>query len=493
VLVLTALAAFLRLYRLGHLPPSLFVDEVWSSYASHFVFGPNILHWPLAALMSQFFSGQLYQHTIVGSSVFWTRFPAALFGTLCVPLTYAVGRRIAGRSVGLLAAAAMVASPWALQFSRYAVPGGAQATFYCLAFVLAVEHLTQSGQKRYLPLVVLAGVGFVSMSGSAKIFFLLFGPIYLALRWRAIWAKGLRFVAITACSLTAVVVCMGLELVLTAPPSSTGTQIVSSVYSYFFFNQPGSFAWNLLGVFYRYNLHWGLSFLLLVGDHNVKYSTGFGGELGLLAPFTYVGLIIASGRMRDPRYGVLVAWALLWPIPSSLVVPNNPNAIRGEFGLPAMLLLAAIGMCEAGRFISRRYWVRSALVSTVILSSSVFACVGYFVVWPSRPGLGSQFSCGYSTAASRIEKLPRGPVIVQDRWIVYGMLEFYGVTHRQVVVVAPGLSPASALTGPGHKYLLTSYPATIPSLWAQGFEVEPLASFTCSRGRTLSLARVFRP
>lgn len=58
----------------------------------------------------------LFQRVWMGwfDSLPWARLPSALFGVATVPVLYAVGREVRGRSVGLVAAGLLAVSPWHL-------------------------------------------------------------------------------------------------------------------------------------------------------------------------------------------------------------------------------------------------------------------------------------------------------------------------------------------------------------------------------------------
>jgi uncharacterized membrane protein len=97
-------------------------------------------------------------------SDWWLRAPSALAGTLAVPLTYAVGRRIAGRAPGLAAAALVAVNPMAIWYSQEC---GAYALFALMALVSTLLFLR-----------LLAGSGFRDVYGYLSALFLGFGLHY---------------------------------------------------------------------------------------------------------------------------------------------------------------------------------------------------------------------------------------------------------------------------------------------------------------------------
>ena len=101
---ITIFGLFLRIYNLGW--QCLTVDEVVTSNIAAKPFG-YIFHWslnfdcnPPAYYLLAHGSALLFR----GVSAFAIRFPAAILGTLAIPMIYLVGKKIHGETLGLLAA-----------------------------------------------------------------------------------------------------------------------------------------------------------------------------------------------------------------------------------------------------------------------------------------------------------------------------------------------------------------------------------------------------
>ena len=114
VAALTLLGAALRLH--GLTTQSLWLDECLSVEGAA----------RPARLILSYGDGEpplylLIVHGLLASgarSEWWLRLPAALAGTLAIPLAYAVGRRLEGRTVALVAAALLTVNPLAVWFSQ---------------------------------------------------------------------------------------------------------------------------------------------------------------------------------------------------------------------------------------------------------------------------------------------------------------------------------------------------------------------------------------
>jgi uncharacterized membrane protein len=131
----------------------------------------NILAW---------FSVQALGETEIG-----LRFPAALIGALAVPVTYLLGRRVGGQSVGLFAAILIALSPFAIFYSQDARP----YSLLCLAAALHLLVLLRVIAKPSL----LSGVG---LALSAAL--LLYSHPYGFLAWVSAGAGLLLAIALNA-------------------------------------------------------------------------------------------------------------------------------------------------------------------------------------------------------------------------------------------------------------------------------------------------------
>jgi mannosyltransferase len=118
LLAITALGAFVRLYEIGG--KGLWLDEAFSIWMARQPV-PEILSWlvridqhpPLYYLL-------LHLWLRFGDSAATVRALSALLSTLTIPVLYLTGRRLAGRSVGLLGALLLALSPFHVRFAQEA-------------------------------------------------------------------------------------------------------------------------------------------------------------------------------------------------------------------------------------------------------------------------------------------------------------------------------------------------------------------------------------
>ncbi len=138
VLGITFVAFVLRLWQLGQLPPGWRDDELINSL----VISQHVLDGNLAVYYADASGHEALYHALnaimlglFGANWVGIRLLSAFLGTLTVPLTFQVGRKLFGRWVGFTAAAGLTVSFWGLMYARFGLrhilmPMLTLATFY---------------------------------------------------------------------------------------------------------------------------------------------------------------------------------------------------------------------------------------------------------------------------------------------------------------------------------------------------------------------------
>lgn len=121
ILGLTLLAFAVRVWRLDAVPPGWNEDEL----SNALVMAQKVLDGDIAVYYPDATGHEALYHVLAagfiaafGYNAIGIRLLSAILGTLTVPLTYQIGRRLHGREAGLLAAAALAVSFWSLVYSR---------------------------------------------------------------------------------------------------------------------------------------------------------------------------------------------------------------------------------------------------------------------------------------------------------------------------------------------------------------------------------------
>ncbi len=112
------------------------------------------------------------------------RWPSALFGTLLIPLLWALGRRLWSDKAGLLAALVGATSPLMVYYSQEARMYALLVMLVSLAALVVVRLLDRGTGKRWALLVAYALVGLAAMYTH---YFAGFALLALALYWGHVW------------------------------------------------------------------------------------------------------------------------------------------------------------------------------------------------------------------------------------------------------------------------------------------------------------------
>ncbi|MCP4419957.1 MAG: phospholipid carrier-dependent glycosyltransferase [Chloroflexi bacterium] len=122
ILAITMLAFLLRLWQIGQLPPGWRDDELINSL----VISQKVLAGDLAVYYPDASGHEALYHALngimlglFGANWLGIRLLSVFLGTLAVPLTYQVGRKLFDDWIGLTAAAGLALSFWGLMYSRF--------------------------------------------------------------------------------------------------------------------------------------------------------------------------------------------------------------------------------------------------------------------------------------------------------------------------------------------------------------------------------------
>jgi len=400
LILVFALALFLRLFNLTSAPPSLNWDETALGYNAY-----SILHTArdehgvfLPWIFKSFgdFKPGLYVYLTVpsvflfGLTEFAVRLPAAIFGALATVVLFFLIKKMFGNFwIAIAAAFSLAISPWHLILSRPAFEAGVAMFFTLLAFLFFFE--AQNGKKWFflasafsfvlalytyqtakitVPLFVLA-LAFVFkekiLSQGARWMggFLIILALSLPLYFGFLWGQaGGRFVV---------------KSLFSYPRSETETQQILSQdglgkNSFLFQTWHGDWFYFLKGSLSRYLHHYSPSFLFFKGDveQNPKHAVP---NMGLLYYidlfFLFVGAFVLFRLKNTQTKTFLFLWFLIGPIPAALT-RDETHAVRSLMLLPASQILIGLGIATCFSYLKNRW----SLVSFTLLFF-----LGLFYLW----------------------------------------------------------------------------------------------------------------
>lgn len=375
LILILGLAAYFRLYKLGEVPGSLYIDEVaigvdatsiaqtgkdmhggsWftTTFPSYGDFKLPVYVW-LTSLSINIF----------GANDFAVRFPSAIAGIFTALLAYSIVKEFfhddMKRNIYAISAACMVAlMPWSIHFSRTGFEAHVGQFFLLCAVWFTLKGRTKTWS--YL-IAVLCGIIAVYTYYSVRF---VFPPLFIAIFLTSIpKLTHFKFIAVIASMLMLFV--LGLYPMTNSPWYSAMQHIRLStknvldvslnveqsnalrelsnndLFSRFFYHRYVMMGRNL---FEHYLDYIDPQFLFVSGDKNLRHNTG---EVGILLfwmmPVLAVGIWTICKRY--PKIGItLIVWFIFGILPAA-VPYNTPHALRSLNVLGVYAVLLGVGFGE---------------------------------------------------------------------------------------------------------------------------------------------------
>lgn len=439
-LVLTGiflLAAILRFWGLGEVPPSPDWDEAALGYNAYSIMKTGRDEYgaflPLVLRSFDDYKPAIYAYLAIlpiklfGLNILSVRLPAAILGTTAVLLVYLLVKELFKNdkrqaSLALLSAFLLAISPWHLQFSRVAFETNI-ALFFDMLFVwLFLKGLYG---PILLPLAALtAGLSFYVYQAEK-----VFVPLLVISLFVIFW-KNLRGIRIKYLLLTVAVGLISLSpfiyLTISTPNiflRAKGTSFAADLTPYLarttrklveddnandrlgliIDNRRVTYGLTFVG---NYLSHFDLNWLFIRGDEERHHAPGMGLLYLWELPFLLWGVhcLIYSKIDRRAKW-LILAWFLLAPIPASFS-SGSPHAVRSIRMMPMIQIFVALGLLAFWQQIKRAKLFKGA---TLIIFSVFFAF--NFVYFLNQYFIQQNFftsqswQYGYKQAIQEIEKI----------------------------------------------------------------------------------------
>ncbi len=445
LLIILASAAGPRLFRLDRVPPGLHVDEAanaWNAYTllrtgkdQHGVSWPVFYTRAFGENRSVSYIYALLPFQALGGMNVWTtRLPAAAAGLGAILLIYFVGARLFGRLTGLAAAGILAFNPWHLLVSRMGLEA-ALTPLLVLGSVAALlwSHMplddAEPRRPRPAAAALAGGVAGISCYGywAVRLFlpvFFLAAPLVAGRAWlgRLKTREG-------ALALGAMVVAGAVSFGplfwkhLADPEAGRRARIQGWVWS-----ESDTTVERIEKVLGRYPAHFGADFLFLRGDGDPGHAPPSG--TGLFQwydlPLMIAGLAICLRRAKSSRAArLLLLWVVLYPAADLLNEHPTMHYLRSLPGLPALVLLAAVGSAGVGTWLWQRRQATLAICCGALILILIFN-VRFFREYFSddfyrQRYLSGAYGPGILQAASWIQPHLKeaDAVVVQQAWIAH--------------------------------------------------------------------------
>lgn len=447
-------AAFLRLYRLGSLPPSLYWDEVSLGYNAFSILKTGHgEHGEKKFPLDRFIAfgdykppGYIYATVpsiaIFGLNEFSVRLPSALAGIGTIILTYFLAQEFfkslspqnsqVPKILGLISVFLLTISPWHIHMSRAAFEANLALFFNTLALLTFFKGIKKSGwwlilssfsfmlafytfnANRIISLLLAVGLGIFYFKKIIKKPKFTLLAIFLAL---VMALPSFRFLTSTEGSLRFKEVSIFNNL---EPLKRSNQQIFwlgNSWWARIVFNRRVAYSWHFLKHMFD---HFNFDYLFFYGDRNPRFSTG---QVGTFYLFS-LPLLVYGGylffKSKNPHQGLIVFWLFASLLPSSLA-KETPHALRTLSLIPLPFLISGLGAFEISKKILKtkktilKYSILSVSVLTLFFSVTRFLHI-YWAHWPQESA--SEWQYGYKQLVSKVSGLEKkyDRVVITKAW-----------------------------------------------------------------------------
>lgn len=380
LIVIILIAAFLRMYKLGEVPPSPNWDEVALGYNAY-----SLMHTgkdeygkflPLILRSYDDYKPAVYAYFIIpaikffGLNVFSVRLPSAVFGIFSVIATYFLvyelfqkwnlQKQFSVSKVAFLSSFLLAVSPWHIQFSRVAFESNVGTAFNIFAALFFLKGLKK-------PIFLLVSIVLIGLNlyiyQSEKVFTpLLFLVMTLVFRKELLVIPKKYIVLTLMICFLALFSLIGFTLTnKDVFARAKGVSVFSNQTEFLKRNTMklledrqnndyfGFFLDNRRFVYTKeiiagYISHFDINWLFFTGDLARHHAP----KMGLLylfeLPFLLIGIYaIAFGNFDKKLKIFIFAWFLIAPIPAS-VTSGVPHAVRALNFLPIFQIFVGLGL-----------------------------------------------------------------------------------------------------------------------------------------------------
>ena len=464
LIVILALAFFLRVYRIADVPAGLQIDEASIALNAYLVGETGRDEtgrvWPLYPRSSWNAKHPVYFYVsvaavkLLGLNSTSARLPAALFGVLGVLAAFLLARELTGNAhTALLAALFMALSPWHTHLSRF----GVEAVSLPAVVGLGLWLLVRGVKGR--PWLMVPGAAATGLSFYSYPVALLFTPLLLvgfAILYRRELMKTAAPAVVAALLLAAMFLPVAAGVFRTAGMDDYMRE--RSITSPAFHKQASArleqkggpvFSWiartpaarTAYGFITNYGRYMSWSFLFSRGDPDPRHGTG---RCGVMYAVCFLFLLPGLGVLlaeHRPEHLLLLWWFVLFPAGAALMDWGRPHAIRSATALPCLQMIAALGFVFVCKFAAHatRDRIRPATAAGVLIIILAVSAGShfhyYFTGWAEKSA--PHFNYGFDRAVHFMEQSKKQYKTRLVTWTipyVYTYFMFYAPPNKEQIV-----------------------------------------------------------
>ncbi len=388
LVLILALSAFLRIYKLGQIPCGIYCDEAVNGYDSFCILKSGtdmhgrILPWVINHHNIDFLE-PLYAYlsipfiALFDLSVFSTRLLAAVTGILTVLSVFLLSKELFGRKTALIAALFITISPWNMHFSRMAF----RAILSPFFITTGLFFFFRSFRKPASIIVSAAAFGLsLNSYTAAKISVPLMLIVLLFLYRKKLCSAVKENRDFPRCAAQAVIILSFLTAAAYIPFLFYKNPRHKELSVFLSAGQP---VFVFIKNFFR---HISPDFLFISGDANLRHSiAGFGQYLHIMALFIPAGIIFAF-RNKKTEIILLVSFFLLGILPAAVTNKGIPHAVRAITSMPFPEIISAYGALKIYKLLAKKKLRRKIIavfLSYLFILNSAYFIGCYFLRYPS--------------------------------------------------------------------------------------------------------------
>lgn len=391
LIIIVFIAAFLRLYQLGHVPISLNWDEVSLGYNAYSILTTGRDEYgdflPIVLRSYDDYKPALYAYftipfvAVLGLTEMAVRLPSAVAGIIAVVLVYflileilshkkvnILDRFIPAEYIALTASFLLAISPWHIQFSRIAFESNVGLTLNILAFLLFLKGL----RKNFLlPIAFFVAAANIHVYQSERVFSPLLIIVLSIIFYKNLlkikkWVFASIIVAIIAALPLLIYVATDSNALLRAKGVSVFSQqssVERSASKLLHDEVTGNFIGKVIdnrrvdfakATVAGYISHFDLNWLFITGDIARHHAPSMGLLYLFELPFLLIGIYLLVFLKIDHKYKLaFFAYFLLVPVPAS-ITSGVPHAVRTLNFAWTWELFIALGIVATVVFVTKQ-------------------------------------------------------------------------------------------------------------------------------------------
>lgn len=395
ILLIIAIAIFLRFYQLGSLPPGLHPDEAANGLdiirmiekgdfrVAYDTNGPReALFFYLQGIFV--FLGAVTKWAFLNFTPLSLRIAPAIIGVITVWGTYLLSKELFSKNIGLFASAAMAVSAWHIQFSR----NGFRAIMVpmCLVFLFYFFIRAYRGGKikDYICAGVFLALGFYTYLAFRMVPLILGALLlYIFIFNRKFLAKNKKNIMIFAAAFLVAMIPMFIHFIR-VPEDILGRASTS------IFNKElngGSPLWTLFE-----NKIKTIAMFNFNGDPNFRHNLGGTPMLDIITGILFwIGAVISLVKIKKIEHFLLLTWFAAMTLPEILTAEGIPHALRLVGVIPVVFIWISLGLEFILSKISEKY-IPVVGLTVIILFSGALNFNKYFIEFPKLGDAGDAYA-----------------------------------------------------------------------------------------------------